>query len=457
MNQQIPKKTLFLPNSSSNTEESLSAAPFSLYRYQRKWLNDKSRFKIGMFARQTGKTLITSLEIVLDTLKAESLQRKSLWIILSASERQAKEIMQTHIKRHLEAYQAVFQFSKINYLNSVKVGANAVTLPGGSRILALPANPDTARGFSGNVWLDEFAFHRNSHDIWKSLFPVVSAGHRLIITSTPQGRNNKFFELMHAPKQAFSRHVINIHQAVADGLPRKISHLKEAISDPIAWAQEYELQWLEGITPWLAPPLIEQAKQEQTLPPYNGNPCFLGIDVARRHDLWVAVVLEKKGPQLLVREILSRKNIPFAEQYKLIDQLFKTYRISQVNIDQTGLGEAVVEEVQKRHGTKTVKGTVFTPYAKQHLATLLRQSFEGKEITIPPDDPLLYADLQSVYKNFSTSGTPRFDVDRHKTDGHGDRFWALSLAIAAAHHAPYQPLVYTPVESTSFEKNHFSF
>mgnify|MGYP006954172279 CR=1 FL=1 len=27
-----------------------------LYPYQRRWLDDKSRFKIGMFARQTGKT-----------------------------------------------------------------------------------------------------------------------------------------------------------------------------------------------------------------------------------------------------------------------------------------------------------------------------------------------------------------------------------------------------------------
>ena len=28
----------------------------ALYPYQRQWLADKARFKIGMFARQTGKT-----------------------------------------------------------------------------------------------------------------------------------------------------------------------------------------------------------------------------------------------------------------------------------------------------------------------------------------------------------------------------------------------------------------
>ena len=32
-----------------------------LYPYQRRWLDDKSRFKIGMFARQSGKTFTTTL------------------------------------------------------------------------------------------------------------------------------------------------------------------------------------------------------------------------------------------------------------------------------------------------------------------------------------------------------------------------------------------------------------
>ena len=44
----------------------------TLYPYQQRWLADHSRFKVGMFARQTGKTFTTTLEIVLDCLDAES-------------------------------------------------------------------------------------------------------------------------------------------------------------------------------------------------------------------------------------------------------------------------------------------------------------------------------------------------------------------------------------------------
>lgn len=42
-----------------------------LYPYQRRWLDDKSRFKVGMFARQTGKTFTTTLEVAEDMVDAE--------------------------------------------------------------------------------------------------------------------------------------------------------------------------------------------------------------------------------------------------------------------------------------------------------------------------------------------------------------------------------------------------
>ena len=36
-----------------------------LYPYQRRYLRDASRFKAGMWSRQTGKTFTTTLEAVL--------------------------------------------------------------------------------------------------------------------------------------------------------------------------------------------------------------------------------------------------------------------------------------------------------------------------------------------------------------------------------------------------------
>ena len=46
-----------------------------LYPYQQRWLQSQSRFKIGMFARQTGKTFTTTLDIVLGCLSAATDKR----------------------------------------------------------------------------------------------------------------------------------------------------------------------------------------------------------------------------------------------------------------------------------------------------------------------------------------------------------------------------------------------
>jgi phage FluMu gp28-like protein len=70
-------------------------------------------------------------------------------------------------------------------------------LPGGTVIKALPANPDTARGHTANLYLDEFAIHQNSREIWGALYPLISEGGlKLRVTSTPKGKGNKFYELM---------------------------------------------------------------------------------------------------------------------------------------------------------------------------------------------------------------------------------------------------------------------
>jgi len=74
-----------------------------LYPYQIRWKQDTARFKVGMFARQTGKTFTTTLEIVEDCQLADIEGRRTRWVILSRGERQAKEAMDEGVKRHAQA------------------------------------------------------------------------------------------------------------------------------------------------------------------------------------------------------------------------------------------------------------------------------------------------------------------------------------------------------------------
>ena len=209
-----------------------------------------------MFARQTGKTFTTTLEIVDDCFAAEAAGKRARWVILIRGERQAREAIERASSATSKPTASPAASSRAGKTSATtEVTKLEVVFPGGSRITALPANPDTARGFSANVFLDEFAFHQDSHAIWRALFPVTRKGWRLLVTSTPNGKGNKFYELMTDDKLAevWSRHIVDIYRAVADGLPRDIDEpSRAAMNDEDAWAQEYELQWLDEASAWLS-------------------------------------------------------------------------------------------------------------------------------------------------------------------------------------------------------------
>lgn len=418
-----------------------------LYPYQKAWLEDDSRFKIGMFARQTGKTFTTTLEIALDMALAELEGRRTRWVILSRGERQAREAMEEGVKLHLRAMNAAFEALETDFrlADRTTVRALEVSMKNGSRVTALPANPDTARGFSANVFLDEFAFHKDSHAIWKALFPVISKnGLKLRITSTPNGKENKFFELMTADDGAWSRHVVDIYKAVADGLPRDVDALRKALADEDAWAQEFELHWMDGASAWLSWELINAMEDEKAGRPdlYGGGPCFVGVDIGRRRDLFAAVVLEEMGDVLWVREIAERRGATFAEQDMILDDLMARYRVMRVCMDQTGMGEKPVEDARRRHGTSRVEGVIFTASAKLGLATVGKQAFEDRRLRIPRGVQALRSDLHKLQKVSGPTGAPRF-IAESDDSGHADRTWALFLAVSAAT-SPRIEYGYTP-------------
>jgi phage FluMu gp28-like protein len=403
-----------------------------LYAYQRRWVQDDARFKIAMFARQCGKTFTSTLELALDCMRAESLGRRQRWVILSRGERQAREAMNEGVKLHLRAMQAGFEEYERPFDASVR--SLEVELPGGSKITALPANPDTARGFSANVLLDEFAFHQDSRAIWKALFPVISKpGLKLRVISTPNGKGNKFYELMTGHDDGWSRHSTDIYQAVADGLPRNIEELRRGAGDEDLWAQEFELQWLDEASAWLNYELINDCEDDLAGTPahYAGGPCYVGVDIGARNDLFVIWVMELVGDVYWTREIITRKRASFAEQDALLDETFTRYRVLRACMDQTGMGEKPVEDAQRRHGSSRVEGVLFTGPNKLTLATLGKEAFEDRRIRIPAGDTVLRADLHKLRKETGPTGAPRFVAERDSS-GHADRSWACFLALNAA-------------------------
>ncbi len=434
--------------------------------YQRAWIADQARFKIGMFTRRGGKTFGSCGEIVDDCIKAEMDRRKVRWTILSRSEFTAKEALEDALKPMTRAYYAVLkglsnrgqpqfvedEFHVPAHQREVRQGdqfhmvdvpearyrTQEVHFPGGSRVVALSASPDAARGFGGNLLLDEFAFHADSRRIWGSAFPVAArGGHKIRVISTPNGKGNKFYELMASDDGSWSKHHVDIYEAVRQGLDVNIDELRAGMADQDAWAQEFELAWLDEAAAWLDYDLISACEANSAGDPslYMGGMCFVGVDIAARNDLFVIVVAELVGEVLVVREIIVRKRISFAEQDRLLDDVMRRYRVVRVAMDQTGMGEKPVEDARRRHGSERVQGVLFSAASKLDLATTLKESMQDRKTRIPAGDPVLRADLHSVKSQVGLTGIRRLVADRDG-NGHADRFWALALAVKAADLGP---------------------
>lgn len=76
--------------------------------YQKAWIADQSRFKIGMFTRRGGKTFGAGGEIVDDCINAEIEGHKTRWTILSRSEATAKEAIEDAVKPMTEGFYAAY-------------------------------------------------------------------------------------------------------------------------------------------------------------------------------------------------------------------------------------------------------------------------------------------------------------------------------------------------------------
>ena len=321
-----------------------------LLPYQRRWIEDDSPLKIVVKARQIGYSFAATLRVVFECLK-----RKTTWILLSKGERQSR-LMMEKVQEHIQSCGIVAQACECEYFEGASFKQLETRFPNGSVIYVLPANPDTARGYSGNVTLDEFAFHADAEKIYSALYPSITRGYRLEVISTPNGQQGKFFELEKiaglteevrgmryeergsstntshltpgtssaAPQswaplltkegiKGWSAHYCDIYEAVRQGLKINLQQLRAGCEDDSAWRQEFGCQFVSTAENFFPPELLAsclsgEATTEDVLGAryevrgsspgtshLEPGTFFLGIDIGRKHDrtvFWIDEVKE---------------------------------------------------------------------------------------------------------------------------------------------------------------------
>jgi phage FluMu gp28-like protein len=432
--------------------------------YQRRFADDSARFKIAVMSRQTGKSFCTAEEAVENCLTEPG----AMWVCLSAGERQALEWLEkakdwsTAFKLAVETYaedrgmaEALLKSAEIRYAN-------------GSRIVAVPANPNTARGYSANVILDEFAYHEDPDKIWAAMFPsatnplagtFLSRVNSLItgqvanftralkvrIVSTFNGKDNKFFKLWEkAAEIGYTKHLVTIYDAVRDGLPVNIEELKAALDDADAWAQEFECAPTDTsnvLLPYDLIALAESADAVEVIGPeffeaHGGNPIYCGIDFGRTNDPTVCWTLEQIGDILWTREVLVLRGMSSPDQREILRGRIR--RASRVCFDYTGPGVGLGDELVKEFGEHDPAGHkfgkvelfTFTAASKRELFPKLRRRFEAPCKLRIPISRQVREDLHAM-QQVVNNGEYQYWAP-HTREGHSDRCTALALAVRAA-------------------------
>ena len=380
-----------------------------LLPWQRRWVDDPSRFKIGMWSRQTGKSFATAAEAVADCA-AQPRGTADLWVVLSAGERQALEWMEK-AKRWARAFKlAVDGYDEVRGAADALISRAEIRFWNGARIVAIPANPDTARGYSANLILDEFAIHERPFDIWAAIYPSITnpltGEKRLRIVSTPKGRGNKFADLWEH-NEGYSKHRVTIEDASREGLKIDLDALKAGVDDPDIWAQEYMCEFVDNTSVLLPYDLIGKC-ESAGIADDGASPLYVGMDVGRSRDLSVIVTAALLGEVLAVVDIAELRRMPFADQLEVLVGKASSRRVAGVTVDSTGIGAMLAEEAARKLGAKC-RPVQFTVASKGEMYGLMRRRFEERSIRVPVSRDLR-EDLHAVQRVVSTGGNVTYSA-----------------------------------------------
>ena len=413
--------------------------------YQGAWLKDRSRLKIMEKSRRIGMTYVQSYEDVLDAATAD--RAMDVWFS-SADESAAKEYIR-YCEQWVKLYQIGAQsLGEIIIDKDDDIKALSIQFASGKRINALSSNPKAFRSKGGKLVLDEYAFHKQPEELWKAAAPIITWGFPVRVLSTYNGKGNRYWRMVEDARKGnkWALHTCTIEQAVKQGLVDKIvghkatpaeiadflADCRSIAGDEETYLQEYMCVPVDEATAWLTWDLITSAEHEHAGDPlrYGGGDCYVGWDVARRKDMSIIWVDERVGDVLWHRETIAMKNATFAEQMDKLAGVFARYRVRRCCIDQTGMGEKVVEDAQQAHGAGRVEGVQFTAAVKQDMAVQIKQSFEDRRCRIAGTREIRESH-HSVRRETTSAGNVRFDADRSEV-GHADYFWAHALAQHAA-------------------------
>jgi phage FluMu gp28-like protein len=399
------------------------------YAYQAKLLEDKSKRIVACMGRQTGKTM----SIAMKAIHFADINPKMTVLITAPSLRQSMIMFDRIVS---------FVYSSSRLRNKlVRITRTLVCFENGSRIIALPCSEHRLRGYSANMIICDEASWVSEKVITQVLFPMLTTtqGYAVFL-STPWDKNHFFY-------RAFINPQYSVHKVKSEECPLVTKDFLEEMRQNMTQEQylmEYEAEFVEALNSYLPQSLIRgcvelaQKLNLELAPTLEANfpraDYYAGIDFGKLQDYSVIAIIKRENEILkLIYLYEFPLETPYTQVIGHLARANQKFAFRGVLVDQTGVGEPVLEEMHNQ-GLNNVKGITFTVQTKEELLTSLKIAMEQNRLAIPYHRQLCQQLNEQQY-SYAKNGHLLFS---HPINSHDDMTWALALAVAHCMQMPSQ-------------------
>lgn len=401
---------------------------FNPFPYQQQLLNDPSKRIIACMARQTGKTTT----IATKAIHYAYTNPNTTTLIISPSLRQS-----------IIMFDKILNFITNNPLLNQSVTRKTRTLiqlTNKSQIIALPCSEHQLRGYTAHLTICDEAAFTPEHIITEIILPMLSTTNgTAILLSTPWDKNHFFHQAFLNPN--YTTYKIKSEQNPL--IPKQFLQEMQQNMTKEAYKREYEAEFTETQNTYFPQELIRKCvehAQKINLEPYTNleqptqqGSYYAGIDLGKLKTHTAIAITQKQENDTI--KLVYTHEFPLETPYTQIIQHLKhaqqKLNIQKTLIDQTGIGEPILEEIQNQNIPNT-QGIKFTNETKTQLLTHLKLLMEQQKLAIPYNKKLLQQINNQQY-TYTKTGKLQFT---HPPNTNDDLLWALALACYATKTEP---------------------
>lgn len=486
-----PKKKPEKNRITADQVEILKAALLKqLFGYQEIWWSKRDlRNRMILKSRQIGATYYFALEALLVALETGKNQ-----IFLSASKSQA------HV---FKGYIRAFVMKEIG----VELSGDPIVIDRGEdeegKILEQPTlyflgtNARTAQGYHGDFYFDEF-FWVFGFDTLKKVASgmAMQKRYRKTYFSTPSSVTHEAYKFWTGAewnkkrKKKEDRREFDVSwaalnvagQMCPDRIWRHMVTIEDAerlgcdLFDLEELRDEYSVPEFENLLmcgfvddslsvfpiAMLAPCMVDP---EDDWPDVDKARILLGMGKPYAGEVWLSydpngdgenadaaglIVLAPPAEPGGVFRVLERRQFKgsrFDEQAEVIRRYTKRYKVTKIDIDKTGIGDAVFQLVQTFF--PTVTGHQYDAFLKTQMVYKALDVIMKRRLEFDRDFKDLAGALMSIRRTMTASGRKvTYEASRTKDSGHADLAWAL---LQALFNEPIQAAIGADVGSSTVE------